>query len=46
MDDPLRINHPKQAWFLDFACSMIAVTLVLFLVLAAGLLVWSLVSVQ
>jgi hypothetical protein len=46
MDDPLRINHPKQAWFVDFACSIIAVTLVLFFVLAVGFLVWSLLSAR
>jgi hypothetical protein len=43
MADPTRI-HPKQTWLIDFACGMVAVTLVLFLAVAAGYALWSMFS--
>jgi hypothetical protein len=41
MGGPIRINHPKQAWLVDFACAIITITLVLFLAFAAGFVLWA-----
>jgi hypothetical protein len=41
MHGPIRINQPKQSWLVDFACAMITITLVLFLAVAAGFVLWA-----
>jgi hypothetical protein len=40
MADTTRI-HPKQASLMDFACTMVAVVLVLFIAFASGYVLWS-----